>query len=231
MPFVPVANSIFFIPVVVPVTFILLAEFTFVPPVPDVISLSCCVVANVLSVASVPSNVLVFNAPVPSKYNPNFPLTSALPGAVALSKINPVGSINPSTVSLPDINKSTLFPFFSKCAPDVLGLCSPNITIFPVPFGASVILPPAPLFIVIEPVVPFPVFNITSLLPFDLKTPAADPVPAANSPLIRTVPSVEFVIVSSFSNIIPLLLLTVREPFITVLPVEEATVNLSVVPS
>ena len=57
--------------------------------------------------------------------------------------------------------------------------------------------------IVIEPVVLLPVFKVTSLSPFDLKIPASLPVPAETSPLINTVPSREFVMVSVFSKIIP----------------------------
>ena len=44
---------------------------------------------------------------------------------------------------------------------------------------------------------------VISWLPLEVKTPAVLPVPAATIPLIRTVPSVALVIVSSFSSISP----------------------------
>ena len=51
--------------------------------------------------------------------------------------------------------------------------------------------------------VELPVCIVTSWSPFEVNTPAALPVPPATVPLINTVPSVEFVMVSSFSNIKP----------------------------
>ena len=165
-----------------------------------------------------------------------------------LFKTKPVGSINPSTVNLPDINKFTLLLLSAvNSAPDVLGLCAEYIIIFPVPsgaivilllppssiliepefvplfvlrikspvpfvvivafvsaspiltvsvskftspvpFGASVILPLVPSVIVIEPVVAFPVCNLTSWSPFDLIIPAAVPSPTERFPLISTSP-------------------------------------------
>ena len=92
-----------------------------------------------------------------------------------------------------------------------LEVIGPVVTI-PVPFGDIAISPLEPSVIVIDPVVELPVFNVTSLSPFDLNTPAADPVPDAISPLISTVPSVALVMVSSFSNVIP----PVAEAVITV---------------
>ena len=66
----------------------------------------------------------------------------------------------------------------------------PPKVVSPVPFGATAISPFAPSVILIDPVVEFPVFNVRSLSPLDLKTPAAEPVPEETSPLINTVPSV-----------------------------------------
>ena len=152
---------------------------------------------------------------------------------VSVSKFTspvPFGAIVISLFPPPVSSFKTPFPFVliitgSSFDPPILTVSVSKFT-SPLPFGARVILPPAPLVIVIEPVVPFPVFNTTSSFPFDLKTPAADPVPAANSPLIRTVPLLEFVIVSSFCNIIPAALFTVREPSTSVLPLEAVTLNL-----
>ena len=78
--------------------------------------------------------------------------------------------------------------------------------------------PLAPSVIVITPVVEFPVLRVTSKSPLDLNTPAADPVPAETSPLIATVPSVEFVIVSSFSKVMPAEAVISNAPANTVAP-------------
>ena len=82
------------------------------------------------------------------------------------------------------------------------------ILTLPVPSGVNDISPFAPSVIVIFPVVPFPVCNLKSYSPFDWNTPVSEPVPADTIPFINTVPSIEFVIVWSFSNIIPPLPLT-----------------------
>ena len=79
--------------------------------------------------------------------------------------------------------------------------------------------PSAPSVIVITPVVEFPVLRVTSLSPPDLNTPAADPVPAETSPLIATVPSVELVMVSSFSSMSP------ADPVISTLVLAVTVVN------
>ena len=231
---------------------ILLAEFT----LPDAIASTLAFVAISLSESE---PFLNFKVPLWLQIVTLLPL-SELGNDGWLSKTNPVGSINPSTCNLPDIFKfvtglPALFFEISNVAPlpasyppfisiivwtsvvlPLLVIISPeSLSTFkvPLPFGAIVISPFAPSVIVIEPVILFPVCKVTSWFPFDWKTPAAEPVPAATSPLIRTVPSVEFVIVSSFSNIIPALLLTVREPSISVLPLEAWTVNLllALVPS
>ena len=96
---------------------------------------------------------------------------------------------------------------------------SVEIFTFPFPFGVISIFPFAPSVIVIDPVVLLPVFNVKSLSPFDLNTPAALPVPAETSPLIKTVPLTELVIVSSFSKIKP------AEPVISTLVVATIVVK------
>ena len=77
------------------------------------------------------------------------------------------------------------------------------ISTSPDPCGEIVIFPFGPSVIVIDPVVLFPVFSITSLSPLEENTPAALPVPPLIIPLIKTVPSAAFVMDSSFSKIKP----------------------------
>ena len=100
---------------------------------------------------------------------------------------------------LPSVVIVGLFPL------DIL----PPIATLPVPFGATVISPLAPSVIVIEPVVVFPVCNLTSLFPFDWKIPVvfAPPLPVLTVPFANNVPS------------------------ISVLPLEAVTLNLLLVPS
>ena len=67
---------------------------------------------------------------------------------------------------------------FKSFSPSVVivGLEPPTL-ILPSPSGAIVISLSSPLVIVIEPVVEFPVFNVTSVSPLDLKTPSLPAVP------------------------------------------------------
>ena len=112
---------------------------------------------------------------------------------ISLSVPRMIGSSSPMDMLVPTF-KSSIVPesistFVMSTSPDPCG----KIAIFP--FGPSVI--------VIEPVVLLPVFRITLLSPFDENTPSALPVPPLTIPLINTVPSVVFVMVSSFSKIKP----------------------------
>ena len=77
------------------------------------------------------------------------------------------------------------------------------ISTSPDPCGKIAIFPFGPSAIVMEPVVLFPVFSITSLSPLEENIPSALPVPPLIIPLINTVPSIEFDMVSSFSKINP----------------------------
>ena len=160
-----------------------------------------------------------------------------------LFKTKPVGSINPSTVNLPEIFKFTLLPIFSKCAPDVLELCVENITIFPSPFGVIFI---APSVFVDEIVFPSSLRlstlkSVTALF-VPIVTPSISP-PLISALVITTEPvpfGVIFIgplvfvdeivfpsilILSTFKSVF-----TVREPSTTVLPLEASTVNLLSVP-
>ncbi len=100
---------------------------------------------------------------------------------------SPMDRLVPTTKS--SIVPESISTFVISTSPDPCG----KIAIFP--FGPSVI--------VMEPVVLFPVFSITSLSPLEENIPSALPVPPLTIPLINTVPSTEFVMVSSFSKIKP----------------------------
>ena len=109
----------------VPVTFILLAESTFTElPLPlPVIASTLAFVAN----CSVSLPAVNFKVP-PSLQIVTLPeLPPPLGNDDWSSKTKPVGSINPSTVNLPEILKSTLVPLFSKCAPVLATLTEPSL--------------------------------------------------------------------------------------------------------
>ena len=150
-------------------------------------------------------------------------LISTSPVPLGVIAILPFASVDetvlPSTLILSTL-KSVTAEFVPIVVPSIAppSISTLLISTSPVPLGVIAMFPLAPSVIVITPVVEFPVLRVTSKSPLDLNTPAADPVPADTSPLIATVPSVEFVIVSSFSKVMPAEAVISNAPANTVAP-------------
>ena len=164
---------------------------------PTVILLVAIVVLSIVPPSI--STLLIFTSPLPFGVNDISPFT---PSSIVIEPLFVPLFVLSNKSPVPHVVNVTLL--FSSPTLNVSAL----ILTLPLPCGVNDIFPSAPFVIVIFPVSVFPVCNVKSLFPFDWNTPVAEPVPADTIPFINTVPSIEFVIVWSFSNIIPPLPLT-----------------------